>query len=195
MVFLRSPFSPDLPPTLRGAAVLLRVPQMSDFETWAELRERSREFLKPWEPVWPNDDLTRNAFRLRVKRYWRDIEGDLAYPFFIHSIEEATLVGGLTLSNVRRGVAQIASAGYWIGETYARRGYMTDALLTIVPYAFDQLRLHRLEAACLPANQASIRLLRKCGFTEEGIARKYLKINGRWEDHLLFGLVVGDSLR
>ncbi|MBL8907573.1 MAG: GNAT family N-acetyltransferase [Rhizobiales bacterium] len=189
MVFLRSPFSPDLPPVLKGTKVTLRVPQVADFEAWAELRTASREFLSPWEPTWPHDDLTRTAFRLRIKRYWRDIEDDLAYPFFIHDIQSGQLLGGLTLSNVRRGVAQMASCGYWIGESFTRRGYMTDAVRTVIAYAFDHLRLHRLEAACLPSNEASIRLLRKCGFVEEGIARRYLKINGRWEDHLLFGLV------
>lgn len=195
MVFLRSPFSPELPPVLKGTKVSLRVPQMGDFESWAELREASREFLSPWEPTWPHDDLTRTAFRLRIKRYWRDIEDDLAYPFFIHDIHSGSLVGGLTLSNVRRGVAQMASCGYWIGTGFTRRGYMTDAVRTVISYAFDHLRLHRLEAACLPSNEASIRLLRTCGFSEEGIAQRYLKINGRWEDHLLFGLVSSELPR
>jgi len=195
MVFLRSPFSPELPPALNGQRVTLRVPQMADFEPWADLREASRSFLSPWEPIWPHDDLTRTAFRLRIKRYWRDIEDDQAYPFFVCDSVSGTLVGGLTLSNVRRGVAQMASCGYWIGEAYSQRGYMTDAVRTVIPYAFDHLRLHRLEAACLPSNEASIRLLRKCRFGEEGIARKYLKINGRWEDHLLFGLVSSDQSR
>ena len=195
MVFLRSPFSPELPPLLKGAKVTLRVPQMADYESWAELREESREFLSPWEPTWPHDDLTRTAFRLRIKRYWRDIEDDLAYPFFIHDMQSGQLLGGLTLSNVRRGVAQMASCGYWIGEAFTRRGYMTDAVRTGISYAFDHLRLHRLEAACLPVNEASIRLLRKCGFIEEGIAHRYLKINGRWEDHLLFGLVSNEHPR
>jgi ribosomal-protein-alanine N-acetyltransferase len=195
MVFLRSPFSPELPPVLKGAKVALRVPQMGDFEAWAELRESSRDFLTPWEPTWPHDDLTRTAFRLRIKRYWRDIEDDLAYPFFIHDLQSGQLLGGLTLSNVRRGVAQMASCGYWIGAGFAKRGYMTDAVRTVISYAFDHLRLHRLEAACLPSNEASISLLRKCGFTEEGIARRYLKINGRWEDHLLFGLVSSELPR
>jgi len=195
MVFLRSPFSPELPPALNGHRVTLRVPQMADFEPWVELREASRAFLSPWEPIWPHDDLTRTSFRLRIKRYWRDIEDDQAYPFFVCDGVSGALVGGLTLSNVRRGVAQMASCGYWIGEAYSQRGYMTDAVRTVIPYAFDHLRLHRLEAACLPSNEASIRLLRKCGFGEEGIARKYLKINGRWEDHLLFGLVSSDQSR
>jgi [ribosomal protein S5]-alanine N-acetyltransferase len=195
MVFLRTPFSPDPPPVLEAGRVMLRVPQMADFEAWAELREKNRAFLTPWEPSWPPDDLTRAAFRLRIKRYWRDIEDDLAYPFFLFRSGGAPLMGALTLSNVRRGVAQMASVGYWIGEAFARRGYMGEALDLLVSYAFEALRLHRVEAACLPSNVASVRLLAKCGFVEEGLARRYLKINGRWEDHRLFALLAEDHAR
>jgi ribosomal-protein-alanine N-acetyltransferase len=192
MVFLRSPFSPDLPPVLGSGRVRLRVPQMGDYEPWAAVRIESRAFLAPWEPSWPPDDVTRSAFRSRVKRYLRDIEDDTAYPFFIFRAVDQALLGALTISNVRRGVAQMASLGYWIGKNFARQGYMTAAVSTVMPFAFDHLRLHRLEAACLPSNIGSIRLLKRCGFSEEGLARRYLKINGRWEDHLLFGLLAGD---
>ena len=192
MVFLRSPFSPDLPPVLGHGKVRLRVPQASDYEAWAAVRVESRAFLSPWEPSWPPDDVTRGAFRSRIKRYVRDIEDDAAYPFFIFRADDQALLGALTISNVRRGVAQMASLGYWIGRNFARQGYMTTAVSTVLPFAFDHLRLHRLEAACLPRNIASIRLLKRCGFSEEGLARRYLKINGRWEDHLLFGLLAGD---
>jgi ribosomal-protein-alanine N-acetyltransferase len=192
MVFLRSPFSPELPPALAGWRVSLRVPQVGDYDAWAALRIESRAFLAPWEPSWPPDDVTRGAFRSRIKRYLHDIEDDAAYPVFIFRTEDQALLGALTISNVRRGVAQMASIGYWIGRNYARQGYMTAAVNTVLPFAFDHLRLHRLEAACLPSNVASIRLLARCGFGEEGLARRYLKINGRWEDHLLFGLLAGD---
>jgi ribosomal-protein-alanine N-acetyltransferase len=192
MVFLRSPFSPELPPALAGWRVSLRVPQVGDYDAWAALRIESRAFLAPWEPSWPPDDVTRGAFRSRIKRYLHDIEDDAAYPFFIFRTEDQALLGAHTISNVRRGVAQMASIGYWIGRNYARQGYMTAAVNTVLPFAFDHLRLHRLEAACLPSNIASIRLLARCGFGEEGLARRYLKINGRWEDHLLFGLLAGD---
>ena len=96
------------------------------------------------------------------------------------------MLGALTLSNVRRGVAQMATLGYWIGAPFARQGYMTDALQALLPFAFDHLHLHRVEAACLPRNDASIALLRRAGFEQEGLARSYLKINGAWQDHLLF---------
>jgi ribosomal-protein-alanine N-acetyltransferase len=192
MVFLRSPFSPDLPPVLGPGRVRLRVPQMSDYEAWAALRMESRAFLAPWEPSWPPDDVTRSAFRSRIKRYIHDIEDDSAYPFFVFRAEDQTLLGALTVSNVRRGVAQMASVGYWIGRAFARQGFMTAAVQTVLPFVFEHLRLHRLEAACIPTNAASIRLLKRCGFRQEGLARRYLKINGRWEDHLLFALLAGD---
>lgn len=186
MVFLRSPFAPDLPPALRNERVEMRTPETSDYEAWADLRLRSREFLIPWEPVWPSNDLTRAAFRGRIKRYWRDIENDSAYPFFIFSAAERQLLGALTLSNVRRGVAQAASLGYWIGAPFARQGLMTSAIGLATGFAFENLQLHRIEAACLPGNAASIALLARCGFEREGLAKRYLKIAGQWQDHLLF---------
>jgi [ribosomal protein S5]-alanine N-acetyltransferase len=192
MVFLRSPFARDLPPILAHGGVELRVPEMADYESWAALRLESRAFLTPWEPAWPQDDLTRSAFRSRVKRYIRDIESDSAYPFFVFNATDDVLMGAMTLSNVRRGVAQAGSVGYWIGSPFVRQGHMTAALTALVPFAFGHLHLHRLEAACIPVNLASIRLLTKCGFRQEGLARRYLKINGRWEDHLLFGRLADD---
>lgn len=192
MAFLRSVNQYDLGPAIYGHGVFLRVPQMGDFPSWVTVRERSRTFLTPWEPTWPIDDLTRSAYRRRLKRYMRDLREDEAYPFFIFRIEDGALLGGLTLSHVVRGVTQSCSLGYWIGAPHAGQGYMTAAVRTVIPFAFDTLRLHRIEAACLPNNTASIRLLEKTGFTREGLARHYLKINGAWQDHLLFALLEDD---
>ena len=186
MSFLRSPFAADPPPVLRDARVLLRVPDISDYEQWADLRLKSRDFLARWEPLWPANDLTRTAFRSRIRQYWRDIDDDLAYPYFIFDAGGQKLLGALTLSNVRRGVAQTATLGYWIGAPYARQGYMSVAVKLIIGFAFRHLALHRVEAACLPDNEASIALLRRSGFEPEGFARGYLKIAGEWRDHLLF---------
>ena len=186
MAFLRSPFAADPPPILRDGHAVIRVPEMSDYEQWAALRAVSREFLTPWEPVWPANDLTRTAFRSRIRQYWRDIDEDAAYPYFIFDAQGQVLVGALTLSNVRRGVAQTGTLGYWIGLPYARQGYMTSAVRLTLEFAFRHLGLHRVEASCLPHNRASIRLLQKCGFAREGLAKGYLKIAGEWRDHLLF---------
>lgn len=172
-----------------GRGVRLRPPRMSDFPAWAALRARSRDFLQPWEPTWPADDLTRPAFRRRLGVYNRDLELGHGFPFFVFREEDEALVGGLTLSNVRRGIAQTATMGYWIGEPYARRGFTLDAVRAASRFAFTRLGLHRIEAACLPSNEPSRNLLLKAGFTLEGKARAYLKINGAWRDHLLFGLI------
>jgi ribosomal-protein-alanine N-acetyltransferase len=193
MAFLRSVSPIEAGPVIQGDEVYLRAPQMFDFHAWASLRAASREFLTPWEPIWPTDDLTRGAFRRRVRRYVRDIREDQAYPLFVYRKSDDTLVGGLTLSNIRRGVAQACSLGYWVGSPHARRGYMSRAVAASVPFVFETLQLHRLEAACLPANTASIGLLRKCGFIEEGYARRYLRINGVWQDHVLFAMLAEDA--
>jgi ribosomal-protein-alanine N-acetyltransferase len=194
VVFLRSHFAYEVPPVLRGRKVFLRTPAMDDFEAWASLRMVSRDFLVPWEPSWPADDLTRAAFRNRIKRYMRDMAEDSAYPFFIFEQASGELTGAVTIANVRRGVAEMGSLGYWIGAPFTRQGLMTDAVNTIVAYGFGPLRLHRMEAACLPTNVASRRLLLKCGFTQEGYARRYLRINGTWQDHLTFARLNDDPL-
>ncbi len=192
MAFFRSVSHSDPFPQIDGRGVVLRWPQQSDYTAWSRLREQSREFLVPWEPTWPLDDLTRGAFRRRLKRYADDQRNDTAYSFFIFRKEDDALVGGLTIANVRRGVAQAGSLGYWMGQPYARHGYMTAAVKAIAPFTFGALGLHRLEAACIPTNKASSRLLEKCGFTYEGLARQYLCINGQWQDHLLFARLRDD---
>ncbi|MGA8654132.1 MAG: GNAT family protein [Xanthobacteraceae bacterium] len=187
MAFFRTiNFSEPLPSVV-GEGVVLRTPQATDHMEWAALRELSREFLIPWEPTWPADDLSRSAFRRRVRRYAEDLRTDQSYAFLIFRSYDNALVGGLTLANIRRGVAQAGSLGYWMGLPYVRQGYMTAAVRAVIPFAFGTLRLHRLEAACIPTNSASIRLLENTGFVREGYARDYLCINGMWQDHLLYG--------
>jgi ribosomal-protein-alanine N-acetyltransferase len=194
MAFFRSVSFNDTVPAIAGTGVSLRAPQSGDHAEWAALRELSRDFLTPWEPIWPADDLTRGAFRRRLKRYADDQRGDLAYAFLIFRSHDNAMVGGLTLANIRRGVAQAGSIGYWVGAPFARHGYMTAAVRALVPYCFGTLRLHRLEAACIPGNDASIRLLEKTGFTREGYARRYLCINGVWQDHLLYARLQDDPV-
>ena len=158
----------------------------------AHLRESSREYLTPWEPIWPSDDLSRAGFRRRLRRYAEDIAADRSYPFIVFRESDGAMIGGITLANVRRGIVQAGTIGYWVGQPHAHRGYMTSALRVLLPSLFGELNLHRIEAACIPSNTASIRVLEKCGFTREGLARRYLCINGVWQDHLLFGLLHED---
>jgi ribosomal-protein-alanine N-acetyltransferase len=192
MAFFRTVSFSEPMPTIAGNGVFLRAPQMADFAEWVAVREASRDFLTPWEPTWPADDLTRASFRRRIKRYSEDQRGDLAYPFFVFRKGDDALVGGLTLANIRRGCAQAGSLGYWMGASYARQGHMTGAVSAVLPFAFATLRLHRVEAACIPANIASIRLLEKTGFRREGFARQYLCIDGSWQDHLLYARLKDD---
>ncbi|HYM03648.1 MAG TPA: GNAT family protein [Stellaceae bacterium] len=179
------------PPALRlvGERVTLRPPERRDWPEWSALRGASRRFLVPWEPTWTADALTRASFRRRLARYTADWRSDLGYSFFLYRNEDGALVGGIGLSNVRRGVAETASLGYWIGERFARRGYMSGGLKLALAFAFQRLKLHRVEAACLPHNGPSRGLLAKSGFREEGYAREYLCIDGRWQDHVLFAML------
>lgn len=172
-----------------GEGVYLRAPEPRDYQDWAELREASRAFLTPWEPTWAADETSRGSYRYKLRRYAEDARDDKAYALFVFREEDDALVGGVTLSNIRRGVAQTASLGYWAGQRHSGQGYITAAVRAAVRYAFDDLELHRVEAACQPDNAASRRVLEKAGFTHEGMARAYLKINGGWRDHLLFGLI------
>ena len=183
---------PEPAPVIAGTRTFLRPPILADWSAWTVLRGESRHFLGPWEPTWPADDLTRPAFRRRLRRYSRDARDDVGYAFLVFLKDGGNLVGGITVSGVRRGVTQSASIGYWMGERFAGRGLMTDAVRAILPWLFETMRLHRVEAACLPTNAPSKALLRRVGFTEEGYAREYLKIDGAWADHLLFGMLASD---
>lgn len=191
MAFLRSTHPEEDFEVIRGRAVLLRHPTAGDYAEWAEIRARSRSHLTPWEPSWAHDDLSHGMYRRRLRAYARDIRDDVSYPYFIFDASLGTLVGGMTLSNVRRGSAQTACLGYWMGAPYAGRGYMREAVSTLLPVVFGTLRLHRVEAATMINNAASIRVLEVCGFEREGLARSYLKINGRWEDHILYARIAG----
>lgn len=191
LLFGRTQFNrPDL--VLETPRLIARPPMLDDFQAWARLRRESRSFLQPREPTWPADDLTNAAFRQRIRRYHAEINDDSAYPFFIFDAAGRQLLGGLNLTNVRRGAASAASLGYWMGEAFAGRGIMTEAVKLVAGFAFSSLAVNRLEAACLPDNQASVRVLEKAGFQQEGQARAYLAINGVWRDHLLFALLAGD---
>jgi [ribosomal protein S5]-alanine N-acetyltransferase len=194
MALFRSVVWSEPLPVLEGDGVFLRMPQMTDFAEWARLRTESRAFLTPWEPTWPADDLTRSAFRRRLRRHAREMREDLGYPFLVFRDADRVLLGGVTLTNVRRGVAQAANLGYWIGGPHARKGYMTAAVAALIPFAHGPLRLRRIEAACLPNNAASVRLLEKLNFVREGYAREYLCIAGIWQDHLMYAHLADDPV-
>lgn len=170
----------------------LRPPVHSDFRDWVALRAQSEAFLTPWEPLWAQDHLTRKAFTNRV--YWaqRSVGGGSAVPLFMFRRTDQELLGAITLDNIRRGPAQAGTLGYWTGEQHARQGYMREAIGAVVHYAFTQLDLSRIEAACLPENVASRELLERSGFKYEGVAQSYLQIAGRWRTHVLYASLRSD---
>lgn len=176
-------------PVLVGSKVTLRLPRSRDFAQWAKLRSESRAFLEPWEPRWARDELEPQAWRQRMRRYRADFARGIAVSLFIFENASGRLAGGITAGNIRHGAAQSASIGYWMGERYAGRGLMAEAVELLIGHCFGTLRLHRLEAACIPDNNRSVRVLEKAGFTREGLLHSYLKINGIWQDHYLYALV------
>lgn len=195
MALFRFATDPPTRPLIRTQNLVLRAPLAGDYSAWASLRMESRDFLTPWEPVWTEDDLSRASFRLRVKRAAREIATDEAYSLFVLDSRSDVLLGGLTLGLVRRGVAQACTLGYWMGQRHAGKGHMTEAVRGALDFAFSELALHRVEAACLPHNEPSRRLLERVGFKREGEARGYLRINGVWADHLLYGILASELRR
>ena len=182
--------------SLRGERVVLRAGDPADWRQWRTVRGMSHDFLKPWEPSWPDNALEYGFFCGLLRRHWLDWRQGRGYSFLIFNpaLNGATgaLLGGIALNTVERGVAQKASLGYWMGQPHAGQGLMTEAAALVCAFAFETLRLHRVEASCLPHNEPSKHLLTKLGFVEEGYARSYLQIDGRWQDHLLWGLSTSD---
>ena len=174
------------------ARLSLRLPEHRDFREWAKLRHQSRAFLSPWEPIWAADHLSRASFTNRV--YWsqRAVKNGNAVPLFVFHKEAGQLVGAITLVNIRRGPSQVGTIGYWVGQQYARQGFMIEAIIAMVAQAFGALDLSRVESACLPDNLASRGVLEKAGFKYEGVAQSYIQINGRWRNHVLYAALRGD---
>ncbi|MEP4197251.1 MAG: GNAT family protein [Aliishimia sp.] len=170
----------------------LRPPSHSDFRPWVSLRLASEEHLTPWEPTWAPDHLSRKAFTNRV--YWsqRSINAGSAVPLFLTRRNDGAILGAITLDNIRRGPSQSGTLGYWTGESFTRKGFMQEAILAMVHHAFVRLDLSRIEAACLPENEPSRKLLENCGFKYEGVAQSYLQIDGRWRTHVLYASLRND---
>ena len=192
MAFLRAVSVVETGPQLKTENLVLRLPQISDYVAWSELRSVSRSALQPFEPKWAKNELSRDAFRNRLRFYQRDFRESTGFPFFIFKAECGSLTGAITLSNVRRGVTQSGSIGYWTGVPFQGQGIMTEALCKIIDYSMTTLKLHRIEAASLKHNGSSMRVLEKCGFQREGVARKYHCIDGRWQDHILYSIIEDD---
>tara|TARA_B100001063_G_C16560286_1_gene450607 strand:- start:117 stop:710 length:594 start_codon:yes stop_codon:yes gene_type:complete len=177
---------------LNGDNVLLRPPQYSDWTNWSKVREKNKLYLQPWEPLWSPGELERSSFVKRVRMFEKFSTNDEAYSFLIFKNENAEFIGELNISNIQRGIIQSCSIGYWIAKKYEGLGMMSESLELVKSFIFNQLKLHRIEAACLPHNSPSLKVLLKNGFKIEGTARKLLKINNKWQDHTVFSYLYED---
>ncbi len=173
----------------QGENVFLRPPEYKDWQKWSQLRRVNMSYLKPWEPTWNIHELERSYFVKRVRFFEKLSINDEAYSFLIFEKPKLKLIGEININNVQRGVVQSCSVGYWISEDKMGLGLMSEAISLIKKFTFDELELHRIEAACLQKNQRSLNTLKKNNFNIEGVAKKYLKINGKWQDHILLSCI------
>lgn len=177
-----------------GSSMTLRPPANSDFEKWVTVRRESEAFLRPWEPLWPRDDLSEIGYQRRMKAYNQQRLNGWGRTYFLFSENEERLIGGISLTRITYRGAKSATLGYWMSVNDAGKGNMKKAVPALLTYAYKQLGLNRIEAACLPHNDRSIALLTGCGFQTEGFAREYLEINGIAEDHVLFSKLKADHI-
>lgn len=177
---------------ITGQKVILRPPQYSDWKAWADERKKNKLYLQPWEPLWSINELERSSFVKRVRMFERLSHNDQAYSFLIYKSDNEDFIGEVNISNVQRGIIQSCTIGYWIAKDCEGKGMMSESLELVKEFIFNELKLHRIEAACLPHNIPSLKLLLKNGFIKEGTARKLLKINDKWQDHTVLSFILDD---
>jgi [ribosomal protein S5]-alanine N-acetyltransferase len=177
---------------LYGRRVLLRPLAPSDFPAWSEVRIRNEAWLLPWEqarvPGMPDPTRDRESFTVRCSA--RDRERQLGAGYGFGIFVDNAFAGEINLNSVQRGSFQNAYVGYWIDEARAGQGYMPESVAVVTRFAFDDLRLHRLQIAIIPRNRSSRRVMEKLRYREEGVALRYLEINGVWEDHVRYAITV-----
>jgi ribosomal-protein-alanine N-acetyltransferase len=177
--------------SLTGPRVELRGLRADDWEQWRAVRTRSRRWLETWEPLpdpgSPDPVADREAFRARCGAWERQRAFDSAYGFGIF-LRRGEFVGEVSLGSVQRGPFQSAFVGYWVDESHAGQGYVPEAVVLALRYAFDELELHRVEAVIVPRNERSRRVVAKLGLREEGVSQRFLQIQGVWEDHMRYAI-------
>jgi [ribosomal protein S5]-alanine N-acetyltransferase len=184
-------------PELTGRRVLLRPLAVNDFEAWREVRIRARDWLVKWEPRplpgQPDATVDRRVFAARCGARERERQLGNGYGFGIFAEPRMErFVGEINLSSVQRGPYQNAYVGYWIDEAAAGNSYTPEAFVVLCRFAFEELALHRLQASIIPRNGPSNRVAQKLGLRNEGIALRYLEINGVWEDHTRYAITAED---
>jgi ribosomal-protein-alanine N-acetyltransferase len=179
---------------LTGRRIELRPLTPADFRAWQEVRRRNAAWLTPWEPArtpgLPDVVESREAFAMRCSA--RERERQLGTGFGFGIFVRGHFLGEINLSSVQRGPFQSAYVGYWIDQAHAGNGYMPESLVLVARFAFEELRLHRIQIAIIPRNHRSRRVVEKLKIRDEGVALRYLEINGVWEDHVRYAMTVED---
>ena len=179
-------------PRLYGKRVMLRPLESGDFTEWREVRVRNEGWLVPWEPrrpaSAPDPTRDRSVFDARCHARDRERSADHAYPFGV--FVDQRFAGEVNINNITRGALQNGTIGYWIDEARAGHGYIAEAVCVVCRYAFEELDLHRLEVCIVPRNTNSRRVMDKLELREEGVAERYLEINGTWEDHVRYAITI-----
>lgn len=177
---------------LYGRRVVLRPLTPTDFAPWSEVRLRNESWLVPWEPlravslVDPTRD--RDAFASRCAARDRERQMGVAYGFGL--FVDNAFAGEVNLNNVVRGALQTCTVGYWIDRARAGHRYVAEAVMVLARFAFEELQLHRVEICIVPRNANSRRVMEVLAIREEGVAARYLEINGVWEDHVRYGITL-----
>ncbi|MFM7508959.1 MAG: GNAT family N-acetyltransferase [Actinomycetota bacterium] len=192
MLKRRAGVDPGTSVVLHGRRVMLRAIVQADFEQWRDVRRRNHEWLVIWEPrrdlAQPDTVESRQAFGARCSIRAREIQLGTGYGFGI--FVDGSLSGEINVNSIHRGAHQSAYIGYWIDERLAGRGYVPESVVAVLRFCFDDLYLHRLQISIIPRNQASRRVVEKLGLRAEGVAERYLEINGVWEDHIRYAITV-----
>jgi len=171
--------------------LILRTGTVRDAAEIVRYFERNRDFLAPFEPIQPPAFYTKAMQKELILSDARERDGGTALRFWIFAKDQPErIIGSVRFSGVIRGAFQSCFLGYRLDQTCERNGFMTEALFSAIPYAFRVLSLHRIEANIMPRNTASRRVVEKLGFWEEGLAKRYLKINGNWEDHIHYATTI-----
>jgi ribosomal-protein-alanine N-acetyltransferase len=195
MLFLKTLVKPAPRLRIEGARLYIRPPGRADAADWAALRLRNRDFHRPWSPSSSLYQLTPEGYLRRLRGYRHDWQQDRGYAFLIFAREGDRLMGGITLNGIIRAAGQMANLGYWLDEAQTRKGYMSEAVKLACGFGFATLGLHRIQAGTLPENTPSQKVLQNCGFTYEGVARRYIRIADEWRDHHLYALLAEDFLK
>lgn len=177
-------------PVLHGARVVLRPLLPGDFKQWREVRRRNADWLTKWEPQrlpgQPDTVEDKSAFASRCSA--RDRERQLGTAWGFGVFVDGQVRGEMNINSIQRGPFQNCYVGYWIDENFAGRGYTPEALVVAMRFAFEELRLHRVQVAIIPRNSSSRRVVEKLQMREEGVALRYLEIAGKWEDHVRYAM-------